>query len=58
MQVFTGDFTKTTNIILDKIEAKLKNVKSSTADELQQQAIDHTQSMYTADVAAELTHKP
>ena len=58
MQVFTGDSSTTTNITPNKVELKLKDVKSSTSDEIQQQILDETPPAYTATVAAILTHKP
>ena len=57
MQVFTGDSSTTTNTTPDKIELKLKDVKSPTADEIQKQIIDESPKAYTA-AAAKLTHKP
>ena len=57
MQVFTGDSSTTTNTTPDKIELKLKDVKSPTSDEIQKQIIDESPKAYTA-AAAKLTHKP
>ena len=58
MQVFTGDSSTTTNMTPNKIELKLKDVKSPTSDEIQKQIIDESPKAYTAAVAAKLTHKP
>ena len=60
MQVFTGDSSTTTNITPDKIEMKLKDVKSPTSDKIQQQILDESPPAlaYTATSAATLTHKP
>ena len=58
MQVFTENPTKTTNITLDKIEMKLKDVKSPTSDKIQQQILDDSPPAYTATATATLTHKP
>ena len=58
MEVFTGDSSTTTNTTPDKIELKLKDVKSPTSDEIQKQIIDESPKAYTAAAAAKLTHKP
>ena len=58
MQVFTDDSSTTTNITPDKVELKLKDVKSPTSDEIQQQILDDSPPVSTAAAAATLTHKP
>ena len=58
MQVFTSDSSTTTNMTPDKVELKLKDVKSPTSDKIQQQILDESPTVYTAAAAAILTHKP
>ena len=58
MQVFTSDFSTTTKTIPNKVELKLKDVKSPTSDEIQNQILNESPQAYTAAAAVTLTHRP